>query len=1296
MSHGTTLEALNATSSANNFTLSGDRPSRSIAAFISSAAWWRMAPAPGTLVKTGTGTLTLGNTGSTYSGGTIINNGTIAYGANASLGTGPISLNGGTLSDTNSAEITNNHAITIGANGGTINVSGNGAAGTSQFYIDTTNTLLGSGTLTVTGNGTLTTTGAGNVRVNVSNTFSGNVVLQNGGIFEDDIAGFVASSGTFIIGNQGELAVNVGATLPNAINVVGGSSSVLSFLNGNTGVFSGPITLNANATIGLRDWYNYGAETSGVISGVISGNGFGITTNPGSNVNGVLTLTASNTYTGATVIAANTSIQLGNGGTTGALSNSSAITDNGTFTIDRSNSVTQGTDFSSAGIAGSGGFTQAGTGTTTLNGSNSYIGTTAVNAGTLDVSGIQSGDGSVTLGNTASTNATLNIQPNSSVTASGLFIGNNATAPGAVYQTGGSLTLTNVAGGNDISIGNVASGYGYYSLSGGTVATNEVDVGGLFNASTGVMDMSGGTLNDAGWITVGRGGTTSSGVLNITGGAVNLSAATGNIGLYWGGAGGQVIMNIGGGAGAATVTQSTTTGYQLVMSEANNAGLSEVNLLTNGTLQIGKVTDNNANTTALLDFNGGTLKANLAQGAYLTSADMSVYVYGNGGTIDNNGVAITIGNALLAPTGNGANSNPTVSSGGSGYIGAPMVTATGAGGTGATAYATVSGGVVTGIVVTNPGTGYTGPLGFVLTGGGGTGATIGSVTPTADTSGGMTFQGSGTTTLAGANTYTGATAVTAGTLNLTGSLTGSSVATSGTGILTESSAGAIAGSGSTFTQGSTGTSILAGANTFTGATSVTAGTLSLTGSLNGSSVATSGAGIFTEGSGGLIAGSGATFAQGSSGTSMLSGSNSYGGGTTVTAGTLQLGNAYALGTGSLTANGGVLDLHGNSETVASLSGGSGGLIETLVSGLVTLTDNGATSATYAGVISDGSGQVALVQAGAAGTLALTGNNSYSGGTTIDGTVQINTDSSLGASAGSVTINNGGTLEVLSGDTISTSRAFSLGASTTMQVDTSASYVITGNLTGASSVTLNKTGSGTLNLNGNNTGIGTTNVNAGTLIVSGELSGSVAVNSGATLGGAPPGGTAGDYAGGTISGSVTVATGGTIYPGAKQAFAGTVLAINNNLTLGASANFAVNLDANNNSDYVSITNNLTLDPSNTDTLTLDIVGAVPPSATTETYIIANYGGTESNQFGNILLTGNSAVFEGINYNVPDAYLGGDDITVTLLIVPEPGTWAMTLSGIGMLVVIQRIAPPQSLKQFRISRDADGDRLGTRGT
>ena len=60
---------------------------------------------------------------------------------------------------------------------------------------------------------------------------------------------------------------------------------------------------------------------------------------------------------------------------------------------------------------------------------------------------------------------------------------------------------------------------------------------------------------------------------------------------------------------------------------------------------------------------------------------------------------------------------------------------------------------------------------------------------------------------------------------------------------------------------------------------------------------------------------------------LLTGSNTYTGGTTVAAGILQVGSATALGTGSLTINGGTLDINGNALGVGGLSGAAGTITE---------------------------------------------------------------------------------------------------------------------------------------------------------------------------------------------------------------------------------------------------------------------------------------------------------------------------------------------------------------------------------
>jgi autotransporter-associated beta strand protein len=115
-------------------------------------------------------------------------------------------------------------------------------------------------------------------------------------------------------------------------------------------------------------------------------------------------------------------------------------------------------------------------------------------------------------------------------------------------------------------------------------------------------------------------------------------------------------------------------------------------------------------------------------------------------------------------------------------------------------------------------------------------------------------------------------------------------------------------------------------------------------------------------------------AQAGSGTTVLTGANTYSGGTTVSAGTLQVGAGGTAGsiTGNVTNNG-------------------------------TLAFNRSDVVTFAGNIS---GTGAVVQAGT-GTLILTGASTYSGPTTISGGTTVLVNGSLGNTA--VGVNNGGTL-----------------------------------------------------------------------------------------------------------------------------------------------------------------------------------------------------------------------------------------------------------------------------------------------
>ena len=153
-----------------------------------------------------------------------------------------------------------------------------------------------------------------------------------------------------------------------------------------------------------------------------------------------------------------------------------------------------------------------------------------------------------------------------------------------------------------------------------------------------------------------------------------------------------------------------------------------------------------------------------------------------------------------------------------------------------------------------------------------------------------------------------------------------------------------------------------------------------------------------------ISGSGAVTKAGA-GTLTLGGANSFTGGVTISSGTLAMGSNTALGNGgSLAVNGGTLDLSARSLTVNALSGSSAGTIQSGAAGLVMLTATAATSSTFAGSIRNGSGTVGLTKSGA-GTLTLSGSNSYTGGTTISGgTLQIGAGGTTGSIAGNVANN----------------------------------------------------------------------------------------------------------------------------------------------------------------------------------------------------------------------------------------------------------------------------------------------------
>jgi fibronectin-binding autotransporter adhesin len=158
-----------------------------------------------------------------------------------------------------------------------------------------------------------------------------------------------------------------------------GFSQTVASLADHTG--GGGTVLN-NSALGSVSQLTVGDATSTAFSGIVADGTTGgkiALTKVGS---GTLTLSGANSYTGTTLISGGT-LMLGNGGTTGSLSPSSNITNNGTLNFNHSDNIVQGSAFGGL-ITGSGKLVQSGAGSTKLNAANDFLGDTEVTFGTLE------------------------------------------------------------------------------------------------------------------------------------------------------------------------------------------------------------------------------------------------------------------------------------------------------------------------------------------------------------------------------------------------------------------------------------------------------------------------------------------------------------------------------------------------------------------------------------------------------------------------------------------------------------------------------------------------------------------------------------------------------------------------------------------------------------------------------------------------------------------------------------------------------------------------------------------------
>ena len=424
------------------------------------------------------------------------------------------------------------------------------------------------------------------------------------------------------------------------------------------------------------------------------------------------------------------------------------------------------------------------------------------------------------------------------------------------------------------------------------------------------------------------------------------------------------------------------------------------------------------------------------------------------------------------------------------------------------------------------------------------------------------------------------------------------------------------------------------------------------------------------------------------GTLILQGLNTYSGSFTISAGTVTVTATASLSgpTADLIVNGGTLNLDNSTQTVENLSG-TGGTINLGAAHLLVTDPVGNT--TFAGSISGaGSFEKRNVLSGTTErTLVLSGTNTYTGTTTISGgtlqfakqaslyngsaanwtigTITVSTDATLAVNAGGADEFTAGNIATLVGLGVpggGFQSGSNIGIDTTNAAGGNFEYAsaITNPNGGANVLGLTKLGTGILTLSGANTYTGRTNVVAGILSVTGSLTGTAAVNVSGTLGGT-----------GTIApalnGNVTLTAGGKLAPGTG---AGTL---------------AFNLTG---TGTVDLTGGIT---SNTGALVFEL-GTLAGS---DRVVIAGgpltigAGLLQFDDFAFTALPGldggdyvlfdtNSVIAGTLGANV-FGQVNGLDVSLQLAdggkdlvlhVIPEPGTSAALLAGLGVLAVRRR--------------------------
>jgi fibronectin-binding autotransporter adhesin len=939
------------------------------------------------LAMSGAGTLVL--TGTNSYGTTTINSGTLQVGDGVNTGT----LGSGGVVN-NAALVFNNPGTSLVAG----EISGTGTltqAGTGTTVLQADNSYTGlttitAGTLQVGNNGTTGTLGTANVvndgalvfarsdGLTVNNLISGTgSVAQNGGGTLTLAADNTYSGGTFL--NAGVLQVSSNARL-------GALSGGLTFAGGTlatTASFTSARSITLNTGNGS---FAPAAGTTLALTGPISGAG-GLIMNGA----GRLELSAGNTYQLGTgivsgVLAISADSALGDAAgvlqmTGGALVTTADISMtrsvgllNATAALRPDTGTTLTLSGAISDLGPPAGFVMDGAGTLVLTGTNTYSGTTTISSGTLRV-GAGGATGTLGSGDVVN-NAALVFNRTGALTVPGAISGTGTVTQagtGTTVLTGdnsysGTTTISagtlqigdggsngTLGSGNVVNNGTLAFNRDFFAVSNPISGTGQVrQIGTGITYLTGPLSHTGGTFVDQGFLILGD-----TGLPVILPGDATV-AADGTLFLFNGSLGGGVVTNNGSlgvlgtsTAGSATINNSDSLTGGLYFGDTASAGTSTITNL--GTLEFSG--DSTAASSTIYN------SCCLAFTDRATAANATVVNYATG-NIDFAGSA-SAGASSITNAGY-VRFMDTASGGTASYVGQ-------AGSTVDFSYMTASGTTLGSLA----GTGAVNLGRITLTvGGNGTSTTFAGVIADGGliggTGAGLTKVGAGTLILSGANTYTGTTTISAGTLRIgAGGITG----TLGTGPVVNNAtlafnrsnamtvANAISGAGAVQQVGS-GTVILTGANTYSGTTTIGEGSLQVgaggtTGSLGTGNVVNGGALAFNRSNtmtvANAISGAG-SLTQAGTGNLILTGTSSYTGATFVNAGRLSVNGSIASSSGVTVASGGTLGGTGSLPGVSVLSGGTlapGNSIGTLsVAGNLTLAPGSTTQIEVQGLLID--------------------------------------------------------------------------------------------------------------------------------------------------------------------------------------------------------------------------------------------------------------------------------------------------------------------------------------------------------